>query len=147
MKHSTLTTSGSRRKGAKRAHRAVALSLVPALIWCTALSPQAHAGFAQTQTLIVENEAASHSDARTRLSTLLARQELMQGLEAYGVSAIEAQARVDAMTDAEVAALDQRLAELPAGGSIGTIILVFFILIVTDLLGATDVFPAIKPAR
>jgi hypothetical protein len=55
---------------------------------------------------------------------------------------------VAALTDAEVARLNQRIAELPAGGDVlGVILLIFIIFVITDAIGATDIFPFVDPVR
>jgi hypothetical protein len=52
------------------------------------------------------------------------------------------------MTDQEVARLNQHLAELPAGGDVlGVILILFIVFIITDMLGATDIFPFVKPVN
>jgi hypothetical protein len=67
----------------------------------------------------------------------------------WGVSPEEASARVAALTDAEAADLAARIDAMPAGGQVvgivvGAILFVFLVLLLTDLLGLTDVFPFIK---
>ena len=58
-------------------------------------------------------------------------------------------ARVAALTDAEAAELAARLDELPAGGVsiLGAILIVFLVLLLTDILGYTKVFPFTKPMK
>jgi len=83
---------------------------------------------------------------REQLRALLARDEARAQLQALGVSPQDVDARVAAMTDAEVAQVNRHLAEMPAGGNIlGLIVLLFIVFIITDMLGATDVFPFVHP--
>jgi hypothetical protein len=86
---------------------------------------------------------------RQRLAGLLERAEVQQQLRAYGVEPAQARARVAALTDAEAAQLVSNIEELPAGGIgvVGAIVLVFLVLLVTDILGYTKVFPFTKPIR
>ena len=85
---------------------------------------------------------------RDRLTSLLERQDLQQQLSALGVDVQDAKARVASLTDAEVARLNQQVAELPAGGDVlGVILLIFIIFVITDALGATDIFPFVHPVR
>jgi hypothetical protein len=74
-------------------------------------------------------------------------------LEKLGVSPAEAQARVAALDDAELAALATDLDKQPAGGNdaeevaVTFLILtavVFITLIITDATGVTDIFPWVK---
>lgn len=129
----------------RRKIRFVARLLTSALIWCSLQSSVAQAAFVSTQILT----QADHHDASPKvlLNDALAREDVQQQLQAMGVSQEQAAARIAAMTDAEVQTLEKQMADLPAGGdALGTIVLIFLVLIITDLLGATDVFPAIKPA-
>ena len=69
-----------------------------------------------------------------------------------GIAPAEAQARVAALTDDEVRQAAGHLNELPAGGDgLGTIVtalgIVFIILLITDILGFTRVFPFTRPIR
>jgi hypothetical protein len=49
------------------------------------------------------------------------------------------------MTDEEVRALNQKMDEMPAGsGVVGAVVLIFLVLLITDIAGLTDVFPFVK---
>lgn len=92
---------------------------------------------------------AQQGDAeRARLISLLQQDELQQQLTAYGLDASMAAERVRSMSDAEVAVLNAKLDELPAGeGIVGLAALFFIVFIITDALGATDIFTFVKPIR
>jgi hypothetical protein len=101
---------------------------------------------------IVATEAFAESGVvapeRARLATLLARSDLRAQLEAKGVRASDVQARIDALSDEEAAQLAGRIDSLPAGGDvIGAVVFVFLVLLVTDILGLTKVFPFTKPIK
>ena len=88
------------------------------------------------------------SDARSKLEALLARDDVRAGLAARGLSAEQAQARVQSMSDEEVASLAGRIDQAPAGGDIlGVVFTVFIILLVTDILGLTKVYPFTRSIR
>lgn len=84
---------------------------------------------------------------REHLVTMLERADVQQQLIALGVDPDEAKARVASLTDGEVAQLNQRISELPAGGTdaLGVILIIFIVFVITDVIGATDIFPFIKP--
>jgi len=85
---------------------------------------------------------------RSMLRETLQRDSVKQQLAALGVTQEQALQRVDRMTDQEVAQLNQQLADLPAGGDVlGVIVLFLVIFIITDIIGATDIFPFIHPVR
>jgi hypothetical protein len=74
------------------------------------------------------------------------RTDVQQQLVDLGVNVDDAQARVALMTDFELAQLNQRMASMEAGSDIlGIALTVFIVLVITDLLGATDVLPFVKP--
>jgi hypothetical protein len=87
--------------------------------------------------------------ARERLRGFLARHHVRDQLAALGIGADEAQARVDTLSDAEVEAIVGKLDGLPAGGDgvaalIGAALIVFLVLLFTDIVGLTDVFPWVR---
>ena len=94
-------------------------------------------------------EAGRADEQRASLRALLERDEVREQLQSLGVSADDARARVDALTDDEVAAVAGRLEELPAGASsvVGVLVFIFVLLLVTDILGLTKVFPFTRPVR
>jgi hypothetical protein len=73
---------------------------------------------------------------------------ICMGSNDKGIDPQEAQARIDSLSDAEVNDIVDKLDQLPAGGVLGTILiisfLVFLILLLTDIAGYTDIFPFVK---
>ena len=85
---------------------------------------------------------------RGEILRMLDREAAQQQLKALGVSPDMVKERVAQMTDAEVAQLNQHLADLPAGGDIwGVLLLLLIVFIITDVIGATDIFPFMKPVN
>lgn len=86
-------------------------------------------------------------DQRARLIELVEREAVREQLTAYGVEPEQARERIRHMTDAEVARLHGRIEELPAGSAsvVGAALVVFIVFVVTDVLGATDIFPFVHP--
>ncbi|WP_375057094.1 PA2779 family protein [Zobellella sp. DQSA1] len=80
---------------------------------------------------------------RERIQELLARTEVRDQLVGLGVEPAEVAARVAALSDQEVRQMAEQLDNMPAGANavIGALLTVFIILLVTDLLGLTKVFP------
>lgn len=77
------------------------------------------------------------------IAAALERPEVIAQLESLGVSKDDAHARVAALTDTEAAALAGQIDSLPAGGDslIGALVFIFLVLLVTDILGLTKVYP------
>ncbi len=84
--------------------------------------------------------------ARAHLVALLERKDVAAQLENYGVNATDAQQRVAAMSDQEVQQLNTRMDQLPAGGDdiLGVALVVFLVLLITDIAGYTDIFPFVN---
>jgi hypothetical protein len=93
--------------------------------------------------------AANAGPDHQRIAAALERDDVRAQLAARGVSLGEAQARVAALTDAEAAELAARIDALPAGGVdiLGVALVVFLVLLITDILGYTKIFPFTRPAR
>ena len=128
-----------------------------ALILCLSTS-LSFAGFmqsAQAATIGTEQLAAaelgprSADDARALLEATLSRAEVVAGLQQRGIDPAQARARVDALSDHEAQALAQRIDTAPAGASdiIGAIVFIFVLLLLTDILGFTKIFPFTRSIR
>jgi hypothetical protein len=89
---------------------------------------------------VIASQSAQHD--RERLRSMFERADVREQMLARGVDASSAQARIDALTDNEVASITGKLDSLPAGGDvIDALIFVFLVLLITDILGFTKVFP------
>ncbi|MDR5899635.1 PA2779 family protein [Halomonas vilamensis] len=96
-------------------------------------------GLVSTQAAL---EADNASEERERIHDILARADVQEQLLAQGVSPDEVKARVAALSDSEAKQMAEQLEAMPAGaGVIGALFAVFVILLVTDILGLTDVYP------
>ncbi len=94
-------------------------------------------------------EQQSVVDQRARIVDLLRRADVRQHLATMGVDWDEATRRIAALSDDEIARIAGRLDELPAGQSavgavIGAALLIFLVLLVTDILGFTNVFGFVR---
>jgi Family of unknown function (DUF6627) len=97
---------------------------------------------------IVSTDAIVTGTERERLVVLLERSDVQARLKALGVDGATAKARVAALSDAEAAQLAAQLDELPAGGDIlGVALVVFLVLLFTDIMGYTKVFPFTRSMR
>lgn len=98
---------------------------------------------------IVTTEEAIAGSVQQRVGELLARAEVREALAARGVAPAQVEARVAALTDAEARQLAEELDRLPAGASsvIGVLFAVFIILLITDILGLTKVFPFTRSVK
>jgi predicted proteasome-type protease len=85
---------------------------------------------------------------RDAVVQLLQRSEVRDYLLSVGVQPQDVEQRVNRMTSEELAQLNARMSELPAGGDVlGLLVLLFIIFVITDIIGATDIFPFVHPVR
>lgn len=91
---------------------------------------------------------------RASIAAFLARDDVRQKFIEMGIDPNEAAARVDGLSDAEVQQFAARIEEMPAGqGSsvavalVSAALLIFLVLLITDLLGLTDIFPFVKSMK
>jgi hypothetical protein len=99
--------------------------------------------------LIGTEQAAAAQPGRALIEQALARADVAAALQARGVSVDAARERVAALTDAEAAQLATQIDQAPAGadGVLGTIVFIFVLLLITDILGLTKVFPFTRAVR
>ncbi|CAO1665128.1 MULTISPECIES: PA2779 family protein [unclassified Halomonas] len=94
-----------------------------------------------TQSVLSADRAGAD---RERINEVLARADVQDQLLKQGVDLNEVDARVAALSDSEAKQMADQLEMMPAGaggGVIGALFAVFIILLITDILGLTDVYP------
>lgn len=126
--------------------RALAVSL--AILMAVTTLPM---GLAQAKMVTTDQviEQSSPSDDRERVRDFLAREDVQDQLALLGVDPDEAASRVDSLSDEEIRQIAGKMDELPAGEGglgvvVGAILIIFLVLLITDILGVTDVFPFVK---
>lgn len=88
--------------------------------------------------------AIDRDAALARIDAVLAREEVRNRLEHYGVDPVAANERIAALTDEELALLATELENLPAGGNLlGIVGVVFIVLLILELVGVIDIFSKI----
>jgi hypothetical protein len=89
-----------------------------------------------------------HNSAKAELLQTINRSDVKQQLLSLGVNAADVESRINLMTDEEIAQLNQQIDELPAGGDVlGILLVIFIVFVITDVIGATDIFPFIHPVN
>lgn len=99
---------------------------------------------------VIEGQALA--DERARVMDFMAREDVRRQFQALGIDPDEAARRTANLSDAEIQDIAGRMGELPAGQDalgviIGAILIVLLVLLITDLLGVTNVFPFVKSQR
>lgn len=123
-----------------------AAALVCLLLALPLVFAPVHAAMVGTGQMLQGEEARWE---RAQLLQALDREAVREQLSALGVDPDHAAERVARLSDAEVAELNRRLEEMPAGGSsvLGVAAFIFVVFIITDVIGATDIFPFVRPVN
>ncbi len=104
------------------------------------------AAMVPTDATIYDNKA---EEARDHLKSLISRNDIRKSLLSQGIDPDEAKIRVESLSNSEAIAVADQIEQLPVGGGaigviIGAALIVFLVLLATDILGYTDVFPFIN---
>ena len=120
---------------------------VAALFLASIILPTAAtAAMVTTDEVIAEESAASD---RVLVMEFMAREDVRQQIVDWGVDPVEAEKRVSALSNAELARIAEHIKAEPAGQSaigaiVGAALIIFIILLITDIVGVTDVFSFVK---
>jgi uncharacterized protein YjbJ (UPF0337 family) len=122
------------------------LMLICSMLSISLTMQSAHAGMIGTDVVLARQESTV---LRQKISSFLDRDEVAAEMQKLGVDTTSAKLRVGAMTDNELQQIAGKLDQMPAGGEsiLGVLFTVFIILLITDILGFTKVFPFTKPIR
>ncbi len=101
------------------------------------IPPQpAFAAMVETETMLDLSRA---QEARETVKQFLSRQAVRSAIVSHGVDPLEADARLNSLTDAEVIQLADQIDQLPAGGDflgfiIAVLVIVILVLVIIRLL-------------
>lgn len=91
--------------------------------------------------------AADRAAALERITAALDREDVRRSLLDLGVEPEAVEARLAALTDAELASFAQRLESAPAGGDLlGLVGAVFVVLLILEVVGVIDIFKSVGSA-
>lgn len=98
---------------------------------------------------MIGNHVIVAQDAqRQAVMQQLQRSEVREQLLSMGVQPEAVEHRLQQLSDAEIAQLNRQIANAPAGsGVVELVVLLFLVFVVTDVIGATDIFPFIHPVN
>ncbi|MGH6918144.1 MAG: PA2779 family protein [Geminicoccaceae bacterium] len=134
--------------------RAIALTMTLVLLIASLPLGVAQAALITTDKVIgeqVTGDGAQHE--RGKVDAFLQRRDVRDQMIAFGVDPEEAEARVASLSDREIRQIAGQIDRLPAGQGvivalIGAAVFVFVVLLITDLLGLTHIFPFVRhPSR
>ena len=115
------------------------IALVAVLLFTSLPGQAAMVGTAQ----ITREIAGINIDAKTLQQERL---WIQKQLLSNGVSEADSALRVSQLSDSQVHHVRHKFDEMPAGaGAVGIAVGIGIVLLVTDLIGLTDIFPFIRP--
>ena len=92
---------------------------------------------------VMQTQAAQYN--KQQLIDMVSRADVQSKLVSLGVDSNQAIARINGMTDSEIAQLNDEINQAPAGGIVGAVLTVLAVIAILDLAGVTDVYPFIRP--
>jgi predicted PurR-regulated permease PerM len=105
----------------------------------------AQAAMIGNEQIVSQNQSQQTRDS---LQQLLEQEAARQQLQAWGVSPDQIKSRIDSLSENELARINQQVNDLNAGGNIlGILLVIFVVFVITDVIGATDIFPFIHPVK
>ena len=120
------------------AKQAIALGVAAQLLVATQFATMAQAEMITTESAISQHMGAT---SRAALLAEIQREDVRSELVRQGVDPAEAEARLAALSDAEIQRTLAQMEDGSAGaGVVGTLATIFIILLVTDLLCLTRLF-------
>ena len=121
------------------------MAILVSLSFLCSYSFPAYSGLVTTEQLI--QEQFESLDKRS-LASILDREEVRQQLVEHGVDPDYAKQRIAALSDEQINEIKANIGELPAGSSVvGILIAVLLVLVILDIIGVTNIFTFINPAR
>lgn len=113
--------------------------------WLTAAfllgSVPARAGMIGTESLVA---AESRDSSLSTVNSFMARADVQQALQSWGVEPAVATERASQLSDQELQQLAQTIDSQPAGAGVLVIIgVVFLVLLILELVGVTNIFTKI----
>jgi hypothetical protein len=123
----------------------VALIMSLFIAWAGLVSSAATAAVIDTEQMITQQQLASD---KADMKQALAKGDVKERLLALGVSPEDVDSRIDSLTASELAMLQDKMDDMPAGsGALGLLALLVLIFFITDIIGVTDIFPFVNPAN
>lgn len=120
--------------------RRFTLALAAVFGFMSIAMPAAHAGLVSVE----QYAAPAGTGQRAQVEAFLQRADVQAQLEALGVDPQTAQARVAALSEAELARAADLAAQPAGAGAAGAIVFIFVLLLITDIAGLTDVFTFVR---
>lgn len=119
------------------------------ILTTSAWSVVAVAGPIAPEAALSSNDSTAVEGQRAQVVSWLQREDVRTQMTRFGVSSDQAVDRVAALSDEEVQRLAGKIDATPVGGNgfVGAVVFIFLVLLVTDLLGLTKVFPFTRSAR
>ncbi len=130
----------------RQMRKSIVILVIVAFSTFNIISAPVHAAMVNTAEILKQTQ---NNLGKNRINVFIDRSDVRKQLAAWGVNHEEAKAMVDRLSDQEIEELAARIDQLPAGGStigvvLGTALVIFLVLLVTDIMGYTEIFPFVK---
>lgn len=110
--------------------------LLVALLFSSVVGTASATVISTQQAMSADMRAGMEADVRAAF----ARDDVRQAMERLGVDPAEAEGRIAALSDAELQQLQGQIDQMPAGGILAVIGVVFVVLLILEIVGVTNIF-------
>lgn len=133
----------------KKMQKLMAMPLIVMMVLSTFTATTVQAKMVGTDSVIAQESVSAD---RAKVMEFIEREDVRAEMESLGVDPKEAMSRVQSLSDEEVQRVAGQLEQMPAGEGalgavVGAIVLVFLVLLLTDILCLTNVFDFTRCAR
>lgn len=127
----------------QRFQKILAMPLIVSFLLTMLPAATVHAGMVGTDEVL--SQSSIRAD-RARVIEFVERNDVRQQMQTLGVDPEEAKQRVQTLSESEIQQIAGQLDQAPAGEGavgaiVGAVVLIFLVLLVTDILCLTHVFP------
>lgn len=117
--------------------RSISVAVLAAAIVNTGISSTVHAGIIDTGSMVQTARSVDLDSIRAQLQRAEVREELAR----LGVDETALEARLQNLSDSELAMLSKQMQDAPAGGNLLALVgAVFVVLLVLEWVGVIDIF-------
>ena len=127
----------------------ISISAVIVFLLMSTLNQPVTAAMVGTEKLLISDR---NQETRSYLQQMMSRKDIQKALVAHGIDLLEAQIRIDSLTDSDIELVFKEISDLPAGGVDAAFVLILVgvivvLTIIVEYTSAVSMFPWFQPGK
>jgi hypothetical protein len=127
----------------------ISISAVIVFLLMSTLNQPVTAAMVGTEKLLISDR---NQETRSYLKQMMSRKDIQKALVAHGIDLLEAQIRIDSLTDSDIELVFKEISDLPAGGVDAAFVLILVgvivaLTIIVEYISAVSMFPWFQPGK